>query len=124
MENPEPDQIVTVHVARELLTQMRQGWSPPVEVMITGSEVTGWDMIARTHSCSPVTASHEDNPLTDRMTMALQLVADGLSHRQAAKILGISHTAINARLEDARQKLSATSTAHAITLAIRAHILT
>lgn len=44
-----PDQVVTVRVSRELLAQMTQGWSPPVQVMITGNAAAGWDMIARTH---------------------------------------------------------------------------
>jgi hypothetical protein len=49
VEGVGPNAYVTVQVSRELLEQLGD-WSPPVQVMIThvGS---GWEMIARTHSC-------------------------------------------------------------------------
>lgn len=46
---------VTVQVSRELLAQMTQGWSPPVQVRIEPPAVAGGhhEMVARTHECSP-----------------------------------------------------------------------
>lgn len=61
--------------------------------------------------------------LTVRQLQVLGLLADGLTHWQAAHRLGISKTALNDRLKEAVRKLGATSTPHAVLLACRAGLL-
>ncbi|HGG65132.1 MAG TPA: LuxR family transcriptional regulator [Rhodobacteraceae bacterium] len=52
--------------------------------------------------------------LTKAQTEALKLIADGHRHAAAAAYLGISESALKARLTSARQKLMARTTAEAI----------
>jgi len=52
--------------------------------------------------------------LTDAQKQALQLIADGHRHAAAAAILGISESALKARLNSARNRLLARTTAEAI----------
>ena len=61
--------------------------------------------------------------LTERQLQVLTLLADGLTHWQAAHRLGISKAALNDRLKEAVRKLGATSTPHAVLIACRAGIL-
>lgn len=52
--------------------------------------------------------------LTDAQVEALRLVANGMRHSEAATHLGISHSALKARLTSARHKLMARTTLEAI----------
>ena len=52
--------------------------------------------------------------LTDAQSMALRLVANGSRHAEAAALLGISESALKARLRSARERLFARTTAEAI----------
>jgi len=61
--------------------------------------------------------------LTDAQKEALQLVGDGLRHNEAAKRLGISESALKARLTTARSKLLARTTAEALQRAKQYNLL-
>ena len=61
---------------------------------------------------------HEASPPPDQLTpaqrMALRLVARGSRHAEAAALLGISESALKARLRSARERLFVRTTAEAI----------
>ncbi len=61
--------------------------------------------------------------LTNAQKEALQLVGDGLRHSEAAKRLGISESALKARLTTARSKLLARTTAEALQRAKQYNLL-
>jgi LuxR family transcriptional regulator len=52
--------------------------------------------------------------LTKAQAEALKMIADGYRHAAAAAVIGISESALKARLTSARQKLMARTTAEAI----------
>jgi len=52
--------------------------------------------------------------LTDAQAAALRLIANGSRHAQAAAELGISESALKARLKSARERLLARTTAEAV----------
>ncbi len=58
--------------------------------------------------------SEPPESLTDAQRQALQLIADGYRHAAAAAKLGISESALKARLNSARNRLLARTTAEAI----------
>lgn len=47
----EQSEIVTVKASPELLAEMRDVWSPPVQVALRRL-VDGWEMEFRSHSCN------------------------------------------------------------------------
>lgn len=59
-------------------------------------------------------ATDPPDSLTDAQKEALRLIADGLRHTAAAAKLGISESALKARLNSARNRLLARTTAEAI----------
>lgn len=65
-----PDQLVTVQMSAELLEQLGEGWSPPVQIRVDPPVEPGthWIMSTRTHQCaySPVTTASIDPPVTVR----------------------------------------------------------
>lgn len=61
--------------------------------------------------------------LTDAQGMALQLIAKGCRHAEAAAILGISESALKARLKGVRERLFVRTTAEAIQRAQQYHLL-
>ena len=61
--------------------------------------------------------------LTDAQVAALRLIANGSRHAQAAADLGISESALKARLKSARERLLARTTAEAIQRALEYKLL-
>ncbi len=61
--------------------------------------------------------------LTDAQVAALRLIANGCRHAQAAANLGISESALKARLKSARERLLARTTAEAIQRALEYKLL-
>lgn len=59
-------------------------------------------------------AAEPPSDLTDAQVEALQLLSDGHRHAAAAAIIGISESALKARLKSARTRLGARTTAQAI----------
>lgn len=57
--------------------------------------------------------------LTDREEQVLLLLADGCGVGEIAKRLGITEWTVKAHRANARQKLDATTTAHAVAIVIR-----
>lgn len=67
------------------------------------------EVIMRLHAGPPGTVS-----LTDAQREALRLMAEGERHTRAAAIIGISESALKARLKSARLSLGARTTAEAV----------
>jgi DNA-binding CsgD family transcriptional regulator len=57
--------------------------------------------------------------LTPRELEALTLIADGCTMRQTAQAMGIAWVTVRIHLSRARDVLEATTTAHAVAVAIR-----
>ncbi|PID35597.1 MAG: LuxR family transcriptional regulator [Rhodobacterales bacterium] len=74
-----------------------------------------------------VTQLHEESTPPEQLTpaqrMALRLVAKGSRHAEAAALLGISESALKARLRSARERLFVRTTAEAIQRAQEYHLL-
>ena len=51
MAHPRRAEVVTVEASPELLAQMEDQWSPPVQVRVTRCNL-GWEMTFRTHECT------------------------------------------------------------------------
>ena len=68
-----------------------------------------------THELHEVGGPPED--LTPAMIEALRLVGDGYRHTAAAAEIGISESALKARLSSARDRLGAQTTAEALRMA-------
>ncbi|WP_255588389.1 helix-turn-helix transcriptional regulator [Jannaschia pagri] len=79
----------------------------------TDTEIADIEDIA--HGLHDVTEPPED--LTPAMIEALRLVGDGYRHTAAAAELGISESALKARLSSARDRLGAKTTAEALRMA-------
>jgi DNA-binding NarL/FixJ family response regulator len=58
-------------------------------------------------------------PLTDRELRVLNLVADGLSNPQIARLLGISRNTVKFHVRSIISKLGATSRTEAVTIAVK-----
>lgn len=55
----EGDTFITVQVSIEMLAELEQDWSRPVQIQIERtSGGTGYVMNARTHTCEPCTCPH------------------------------------------------------------------
>jgi len=57
--------------------------------------------------------------LTDRQADVLGLLARGLTARRAGELLGIDEQTVKGHAKDARRRLEARSTAHAVAIALR-----
>jgi NarL family two-component system response regulator YdfI len=58
-------------------------------------------------------------PLTDRELRVLNLVADGLSNPQIARLLGISRNTVKFHVSSIISKLGATSRTEAVTIGVK-----
>lgn len=61
--------------------------------------------------------------LTDRQREALQHRADGLTHRQTAKAMGVTTASVDDHVERIKQRLGAKTLHHAIAIGIRRKII-
>lgn len=57
--------------------------------------------------------------LTPRQRQALQLLAEGNTGKEAAKLMGISPLTLKWHVHNARRRLSASTTAHAVAVAVQ-----
>lgn len=61
--------------------------------------------------------------LTPREETALESVANGMTQRETAHRMGIGERTVRAHLEEARRKLGASSTTHAVKILTEARAL-
>ena len=60
--------------------------------------------------------------ITEREEAVVLLIAEGLSHREIACRLGITTWTVKAHIANARDKLAASSTPHAVAIVVRARM--
>ena len=66
----------------------------------------------------PLQIAPDDKSLRPRHRDVLMLAAQGLTQQQSAKRLDVSRHTVEAHLTEARKRLDATNTAHAVAVAI------
>ena len=63
-ERPYPqDDYRWVLCSKELIAQMMEGWSPPVELMVTMMDSNTLEFSARTHTCEPTRSGTPEQTL-------------------------------------------------------------
>lgn len=67
--------------------------------------------------------AQDERPLTRSELLALGAASHGLGWREAADALGWTPETVRSVLQDARRKLAAKNTAHAVALAMRQRLL-
>lgn len=100
---------------------IRCGWNPPrPDDRVANRLLDALRLVEYGKGSVPVNATLELAPSEVR---ALALVAEGCDYREAAEVAGVEHETIKKQLQNARRRLGARNTAHAVALAFRSGVL-